>query len=113
YENPELSRYCADHEIALVICPTSNVQCKTRESYPMHPAYNRYSLGVPVTINTDNMTMAGVTLDDEYDHCIREMGFEYEDLILMNMNSVKYSFLKDDEKKELLVRLEQCLDEIV
>ena len=112
YENPELSRYCADHEIALEICPTSNVQCQTRESYTMHPAYNLYAIGVPVTINTDNMTMAGITLDDEYDHCINEMGFEYEDLILMNMNSIKYSFLKEDEKKEILDRLQKCLDEV-
>ncbi len=112
YENPELSRYCADHEIALEICPTSNVQCQTRESYAMHPAYNLYAIGVPVTINTDNMTMAGVTLDDEYDHCINEMGFEYEDLILMNMNSIKYSFLKEDEKKEILDQLQKALDEV-
>ena len=78
----------------------------------MHPAYNLYAIGGPVTINTDNMTMAGVTLDDEYDHCINEMGFEYEDLILMNMNSIKYSFLKEDEKKEILDQLQKALDEV-
>ena len=62
----------------------------------MHPAYNLYSLGVPVTINTDNMTMSRVKLDDEYEHCLNEMGFEYEDLILMNINSAKYSFMNED-----------------
>ena len=112
YENPELSRYAADHNIALEICPTSNVHCCTRESYAMHPAWNLYSIGVPVTINTDNMTMSRVTLDDEYDHCLNEMGFEYEDLILMNMNSVKYSFMKEEDKKELLDKLQKCLEEI-
>ncbi len=110
YENPCLSRYCADHGIALEICPTSNVHCQTRESYEMHPAYNLYSLGVPVTINTDNMTMSRITLDDEYDHCLKEMGFEYEDLILMNMNSIKHSFLKEEEKKEILQKLSEALD---
>lgn len=110
YENPCLSRYCADHGIALEICPTSNVHCQTRESYEIHPAYNLYSLGVPVTINTDNMTMSRITLDDEYDHCLKEMGFEYEDLILMNMNSIKHSFLKEEEKKEILQKLSEALD---
>ena len=113
YENPELSRYCADHEIALEICPTSNIQCKTRASYPLHPAYNLYAIGVPVTINTDNMTMARVSLDDEYDHCLNEMGFEYEDLILMNINSVKHSFMPEEDKKKILEKLEKCLDELV
>ena len=112
YENPELCRYASDHNIALEICPTSNIQCRTRASYPLHPAWNLYSMGIPVTINTDNMTMSRVTLDDEYDHCLKEMGFEYEDLILMNINSVKYSFMKEEEKGKLIARLERYLDEV-
>ena len=112
YENPELSRYVAEHEIALEICPTSNIQCQTRSSYPLHPAWNLYSIGVPVTINTDNMTMSRVKLDDEYDHCLEQMGFEYEDLILMNINSAKHSFMDDDYRKEIIDRLQKCLDEV-
>ena len=61
------------------------------------------------------MTMSRITLEDEYDHCLNEMGFEYEDLILMNINSVKHSFLKEEDKKELLeklsIALEECLQE--
>ena len=112
YENPELSRYCADHEIALEICPTSNIQCQTRETFALHPAYNLYAIGVPVTINTDNMTMSVTTLDDEYDHCLNEMGFEYEDLILMNINSAKYSFMPQEDKERIIKELEKCLDEV-
>ncbi len=111
YENPYLSRYAADHQIALEICPTSNVHCQTRSSYELHPAYNLYALGVPITINTDNMTMSRITLDDEYDHCLNEMGFEYEDLILMNINSIKHCFLKEEDKKEILDKLYAALDE--
>ena len=112
YENPALCRYAAEHGIGLEICPTSNVQCQTRASYELHPAWNLYQMGIPVTINTDNMTMSKVTLDDEYDHCLNEMGFEYEDLILMNINSVKVSFLPEEDKKELIAKLEKCLDEV-
>ena len=112
YENPELVRYCADHNIALEICPNSNIQCQTRETFELHPAYNLYCVGVPVTINTDNMTMSRTTLDDEYDHCLNEMGFEYEDLILMNINSAKYSFMDEEYRKEVIAKLEKCLDEV-
>ena len=112
YENPELCRYAVEHEIALEICPTSNIQCQTRETFGLHPAWNLYSIGIPVTINTDNMTMSVTDLDKEYDHCLNEMGFEYEDLILMNINSIKYSFMKEEEKKEIIAILEKCLDEV-
>lgn len=113
YENPELCREAAAKNIALEICPTSNIQCKSRESFAMHPASNLYLQGLRVTINTDNMTMSRTTLDLEYDHCLKEMGFEYEDLILMNMNSVKASFLKENEKQEILDKLQECLDKLV
>ena len=112
YENPELCRYAANHNTALEICPTSNVQCQTRSSYEMHPAWNLYQMGIPVTINTDNMTMSKVTLDDEYDHCLKQMGFEYEDLILMNINSIKYSFLPKEDKKKIIEDMEKYLDNI-
>lgn len=112
YENPELCKYVAEHKIALEICPTSNVQCQTRESYKKHPARKLYDMGIPITINTDNMTMSRVTLDDEYDHCLNEMGFEYKDLIIMNINSAKYSFMKKEDKDRIIARLEECLNEI-
>ena len=106
YENPELVRYAAKHKIALEICPTSNIQCKTRESFERHPAKNLLEMGLLVTINTDNMVMARTTLDQEYDHCLNEMGFEYNDLIKMNINSINCSFLKQEDKDELIKELE-------
>ena len=106
YENPELVRKAAAEKIALEICPTSNIQCKTQPSYPMHPAKNLLQMGIPVTINTDNMVMARVNLDDEYDHCLNEMGFEWNDLIDMNINSAIAAFMKDDLRKEIIAELE-------
>ena len=109
YENPELVRLAAKKKIALEICPTSNIQCKTRASFPLHPAKNLLEMGVPVTINTDNMVMARTDLDREYDHCLEEMGFEYADLILMNMNSANAAFMKEDLRNEILLELESYL----
>ena len=105
YENPELVRLAAKKGIALEICPTSNIQCKTRETYARHPAKNLLQMGIPVTINTDNMVMARVSLDDEYDHCLNEMGFTWNDLIQMNINSVNASFAKQEIKDKLIAEL--------
>ena len=109
YENPALVRYAAKHHIALEICPTSNVQCKTRPSYELHPAKNLLEMGIPVTINTDNMVMARVDLNDEYDHCLKEMGFEEKDLIRMNINSANAAFMDEELRKEIIEELEQYL----
>ncbi|MBQ1509126.1 MAG: adenosine deaminase [Erysipelotrichaceae bacterium] len=109
YENPELVRLAARKKIALEICPTSNIQCKTRASFPLHPAKNLLEMGVPVTINTDNMVMARTNLDIEYDHCLNEMDFGFRDLILVNINSAKASFMKEDLRQQILEELEMYL----
>ena len=93
----------------LEICPTSNVQCQTVSSYPKHPVKKLYELGVPVSINTDNMTLAGVHLEDEYRHCINEMGFTKKDLIQMNLYSIQAAFIKESEKKKIIQDLQQAL----
>ena len=66
-------------------------------------------MGVPVTINTDNMVMARTNLDIEYDHCLNEMDFGFRDLILVNINSAKASFMKEDLRKQILEELEMYL----
>ena len=105
YDDPSLCEVARDKQIALEICPTSNIQCLTQPSYAEHPAKKLLDMGIPVTINTDNMTFAGTNLDLEYDHCIEEMGFSYDDIILCNENSVRVSFASEEYKKELLEEL--------
>lgn len=110
YENKELCQKAIDKDITLEICPTSNIQCLTRNSYQTHPAKKLYDMGVKVTINTDNMTLAGVGLDDEYDHCINEMGFTRKDIIMMNINSAKAAFMDDRKREAMIARLYKALE---
>lgn len=104
--DPDLCALARERQVALEICPTSNIQCHTQPSYALHPAKQLLDLGIPVTINTDNMTLARVNIDSEYDHCLLEMGFSYYDLIQMNINSARHSFLSDKEKEEVINKLE-------
>jgi len=107
FNDPALCARAVREGVTLEICPTSNIQCKTQPSYREHPAKRLLDMGMAVTINTDNMVLAGVNLDIEYGHCLREMGFAPADLIRMNENSVRAAFLPQREKDALLARLAQ------
>lgn len=109
YLDKNLCKRAADNHVALEICPTSNIQCKTQPSFKEHPAKELLEMGIPVTINTDNMVMARTTVNDEYDHCINEMGFEYKDLIRMNINSFEKSFAPKEYKEEMIEILKSYL----
>lgn len=108
YQDPALVRRAADLGVTLEICPTSNIQCKTQPSYEAHPAKNLMEMGLGVCINTDNATLAGVTLADEYRHCLDEMGFTYEDLLAMNRCAIRASFAPMEVKERILTALKRC-----
>ena len=93
--------------MVLEICPTSNIQCHTQPSYGEHPAKRLLDMGVGVTINTDNMALAGVDLDIEYRHCLEEMGFTEADLVKMSRHSIRACFLPEEEKAILLAMIEE------
>ena len=106
YDAPELWDRVRDSGVTLEICPTSNIQCKTQPSYREHPAKKLLDAGIRITINTDNMALAAVTLEQEYDHCLEEMGFTLSDVISMNRTAAEASFLPEAEKAELLRALQ-------
>ena len=62
-------------------------------------------MGIRVTINTDNMTIFNVTLDDEYDRCLYDMGFTEEDILKMLVYSAEAAFLPDAKKAALVERV--------
>lgn len=101
YQDPALVRRAADLGVTLEICPTSNIQCKTQPSYALHPAKRLLDAGLRVTISTDNMTLAAVTLEDEYRHCVTQMGFTGEDLRTMARYALDAAFLPEAEKREI------------
>lgn len=105
----DLCNRAVQNHVALEICPTSNIQCKTQPSFSEHPAKQLLDMGIPVTINTDNMIMARTTLDNEYEHCLNEMGFTYNDLIQMNINSFEVSFAPQAYKDEMISLLKTFL----
>lgn len=109
YEAPELCKRAIENGITFEICPTSNIRCRSRESYAAHPAKRMLDLGIRVTINTDNMTIFNVTLDEEYEHCIHDMGFTEEDIRKMLLYAAEAAFLPAAEKAALVERVRQAL----
>ncbi len=110
YDAPALWQRVRENGVTLEICPTSNIQCKTQPSYTLHPAKKLFDAGIRITISTDNRTLAAVSLEEEYDHCLHEMGFTYSDLIRMNLYAVEASFLPEKEKNGLTAVLKQYLE---
>lgn len=91
-----------EKEILLEICPTSNVQTNAVDYYENHPVKDFYKDGVKVSLNTDNITVSDITLNEEYIKLHEHFGFDIKDFTNMNINAIMASFLRDDDKEKFL-----------
>ena len=55
------------------------------------------------------MTLAATTLDEEYCHCVDEMGFTRRDLVQMNIYAAEAAFMDEAERAALIQKLKTYL----
>lgn len=91
--------------IPLEICLSSNIDTGVYPSLGEHPIRKLLDAGVTVTINTDNRTVSGTTLEKEY-QLLREVhGFTDEEFLRFNLNAALGSFANPDLKVKLCQEL--------
>ena len=78
--DPDLLKTARDGGITLEICPTSNVLTHAVESLERHPIRELFDAGVRLTVNTDDPTVCGVTLTDEYALIAEKFGFTLDEI---------------------------------
>lgn len=104
-EDKEVVRELIEKKITLEMCPTSNIQCHCQPSYEEHAIIELYKAGVRVTVNSDNMTLSGVTTHSEIEKLITRMGFTEADIRKMTEYAIDAAFLSEEEKAELKAKL--------
>lgn len=106
-ESEECISALKEKDILLEICPTSNIQTGIFASIELHPIKELYDRGVKISINTDNRTVSNVSLNDEYETLVKVFNFTEKDLIDMNIEAIKHSFISDDLKQELINKIKE------
>ncbi len=100
-EDTNLVKRLADERIGLEVCLTSNLQTGNAASYKMHPFMSLKEAGVLVTINTDDPTVSGIDLNDEWNAAIAQYNLSDQDHKTLLNNSIEVAFCDDATKKRL------------
>ena len=90
--DPELMAYLAEHDIALEVCPTSNVRTRAVASLAEHPFPVLRAAGVPLTLNSDDPGMFDTTLNAEYHIAGTTFALTREELADLARAAVRHSF---------------------
>jgi adenosine deaminase len=103
-EDPKLVAYLAEHQIPLEICPTSEVDTHCVPFIKALPIREFLKAGVPITINTDDMTVSNVTLEGEFDKVIAAFDLSDEQVKTLWFNAVNAAYLR--RKRQSLTKKE-------
>jgi len=99
--NPELMNYLRERDIAIEACPISNVKTGVVPSLRKHPIRDFFDHGLMVTVNSDDPSMFGTDMNNEYIQLHRELGFTIPELFRLSLNAVDSSFLPEERRSRL------------
>jgi len=102
-----LMAYLREHDIALEVCPTSNVCTRAVPSLAAHPLPALIAAGVPVTINSDDPPMFSTTLNREYAVAAQLLDLDRNGVAELARQSVRYSFLDNAGKAAILAEIDE------
>ena len=108
-EDPSLVAYARDHGIGLTSCPLSNSfvteQMKGKEIVDLCAA------GVKVSVNSDDPAYFGGYIGDNYLVLAQRFELSRADLERIARNSIEIAWISQEEKSELLARVDRFVSE--
>lgn len=88
----------------------SNLLLEYVEDYSQHPFPEYLRFGIPVALSTDDRGMWDSNMTDEFYTAVTEFNLSWDEIKRLSINSLAYSFLQEDQKAELIDKLESRLN---
>ena len=106
-QDPKLLQYLAKQGIPLEVCPSSNVATRAVPSLDEHPITAFRDAGVTVTVNSDDPSMFGTSLNQEYAIAARLLDLDRGGVADLSRAAVRASFAPDDLKVAMLAEIDE------
>ncbi len=91
-DDPELCAELIARDVTLDLCPSSNWQAGIVPSVAAHPLARLHRLGVPVTLSTDDTTVSDLTLTQEYENAVTQIGLTMDELWAIDRHALDVAF---------------------
>jgi adenosine deaminase len=105
-EDPELMDYLRDTQIPLEVCVTSNLKTKIFPSIESHPLRLFINNGLNITINSDDPSMFGATITEEFFILYDKLGISLDEIKKFILNAINGAFISNDIKNRLRTKTE-------
>jgi adenosine deaminase len=92
-------------DIALTVCPLSNLSLRVVKDLKDHPLRKMIQAGLKVTINSDDPAYFGGQVNANYEAIQKALNLSKTELYELAKNSFQYSFLNDEVKGKYIQEL--------
>jgi len=105
-EDTRLVEVLKQKQIPLEICITSNLKTQIYPTAEAHPFKYLFEQGLRVTLNSDDPTMFGATITDEFLLAHEQLHFSLDDLQKLTGNAIQAAFIPTVLKSDLNRKIE-------
>lgn len=105
-EDATLVEYLREHQVALEVCPSSNVCTGVSPSWAEHPLMALIDAGLLVTLNSDDPGLFSTTLTEEFLRAQETFDMSLSQITDLALNALRASFLDDASKRKLIAEFE-------
>jgi len=106
-DDPELVKVLAEKQIALTVCPLSNLKLCVVDDLKDHPMKRMLEANLLVTSNSDDPAYFGGQVNANYTDLAVALGLSKADLYQLAKNSFTGSFLSEVEKAKYIAILDE------
>ena len=99
-------------QIAIEMCPVSNLRTGVVSSIKEHPIRDFFDKGLLVTVSSDDPSLFHTSMNNEYLQLHEHLNFSVEELYQISLNGIQTAFIDDGMKSELRKRFSEEYREI-
>ncbi|OFY87368.1 MAG: adenosine deaminase [Bacteroidetes bacterium RIFCSPLOWO2_12_FULL_35_15] len=106
-EDEALVEELVKRQMALTLCPLSNLELKVIQEMHHHPLNTMIDKGLLVTINSDDPAYFGGYMNENYYGIAKALDLSKEQIYQLAKNSFNASFLDEETKKEMIAKVDE------
>ena len=108
-ESESLIQKLKESQIALTVCPLSNLKLCVISDMQQHPIEAMLDAGLLITVNSDDPSYFGGYLNDNFEAIQASLNLSKGKIITLIKNGFIGSFLNDEEKQKRLAEIDKLI----
>ncbi len=109
-EDEKLVERLVQQQMALTICPLSNLKLKVVKDLKQHPLKKMLEKGLKATVNSDDPAYFGGYMNDNFVAICKALQLDKKDLYQLSKNSFEASFVSNEQKKKMIKGLDKYFE---